>query len=291
MFDFSKAKYFCYIIFALLIWSSYGLILKKIEINPVLFTFLTTISGWFFVLIYIKFKHINIKTDSNSYFLLFLLTVLFLVNSFTFFYAYKLTSIPNAVFSHYMAPVFVAVAAPLIIKERLEFSTLLALSVSLIGMTLIFIPRGLNFSIHSNDIIGILLGLISAICYALLIVIVKHLLKNLNYYVVMFYQGGITFIIFLILLPFFYSKINIEHEYIKYIVLIGVTHSFLSPILYLEGLKRVKAQVAGLLGYSEILGSILLGIIFLNEIPPFLTFAGGILIIAAGGYVIYNEKN
>ncbi len=286
-----KSKSYFFIVFSLLIWSTYGLILKKIQVNPVVFTFLTAISGCFFITFLVRKKNISIKVPVKTFILLFLITVLFLSNSITFFYAYRLTTIPNAIFSHYLAPVFVAVVAPILLKEKIEPFTIAALVISLAGTAFIFFPEGFKFAMSGKDFAGISLGVVSAVCYALLIVLIKHLISNISYFVVIFYQGAITFIIFLLLFPLLKSHLNFSFKYFGYIFFIGFTHSFLAPVMYLEGLKGVKAQVAGLLGYFEIIGSILIGMIFLKEIPQLLTILGGIMIIFAGGAVIYNEKH
>jgi len=287
-----KLKYYFYIVFALLIWSTYSLILKLIHINPVIFTFLTTISGWIFITAYVTRKKISLGVSFKTFMSLVLLTAFFLVNSITFFYAYQLTSISNAIFSHYLAPVFVALSAPFLLKEPVEKVTVFSLSLSVIGMLLIFFPKGFShLSMSYQDILGIALGVVSAVCYALLIVLIKILLTKIDYYVVMSYQGFITFIIFLMLLPFLNTHIHFHFKYLPFILLIGFTHSFFAPIMYLEGIKRVKAQIAGLLGYSEVVGSIVIGIIFFNEIPLPLSFIGGFLIVFAGGMTIYYDKN
>ncbi|TAL22864.1 MAG: EamA/RhaT family transporter, partial [Nitrospirae bacterium] len=47
-----------------------------------------------------------------------LLGVVGLLNTFTYYYAFKYTSIANAVLTHYTAPVIVAFLAPLFLKEK-----------------------------------------------------------------------------------------------------------------------------------------------------------------------------
>ncbi|GAI06661.1 unnamed protein product, partial [marine sediment metagenome] len=46
----------------------------------------------------------------------------------------KLIAIANAVLLNYTAPIFVALLAPLFLKEKLEKSTLLALAISVAGI-------------------------------------------------------------------------------------------------------------------------------------------------------------
>src|SRR3989344_7164323 len=57
-----------------------------------------------------------------------------ILNNFFYFQAYVNTTISNAVLTHYTAPIFVALLAPLVLKERLEKITIAALVISIIGL-------------------------------------------------------------------------------------------------------------------------------------------------------------
>ncbi len=283
-------KHYFFIVLSLLIWSSYSIILKKININPVVFSFLTTSIGWIFIFMFIKFKKIPLKISNRKKIFILFITVLFLINSITFFYAYQLTSVSNAIFSHYLAPVFVSVLAPFFIKERIERITIYSLIIAMIGTYFIFFPSGFKIVLSNKDLLGIFLGIVSALCYGMLIIAAKYLIKELPYILLMFYQGLFTFFFALISLPFLKDLYNLNLYSSMIVLFVGFTHSFIAPILYLKGLHNVKAQFAGLLGYTEILGSIMLGIIFLGEIPSLATLLGGLLIVFSGGIVITHGK-
>ena len=283
--------HYLFIISSLLIWSSYSFVLRTVNISPIFFTFITASIGWCFLSFFLFLKKYSLKVVKRDFYLLICITFFFLVNSITFFYAYKLTSISNAIFSHYLAPVFVSLLAPLIIGEKIERFTIIALIISIAGMILIFYSNGSLFALTRKDIAGIFFGTISAICYAFLVVIVKEMMVRINFFIVMFYQGLFTFLIFLFILPFSYTSLVMETKTLAIMFIVGFTHSFLAPIIYLEGLKQVKAQIAGVLGYFEVLGSLLIGIIFFGEFPMTNTLIGGFLIIIAGGIAIFYENN
>ena len=260
------------------------------NINPVVFSFLTTITGWGFISGYLKFKNIPFKIPYKKKLFILIITILFLINSITFFYAYQLTSVSNAIFSHYLAPVFVSFLAPFFIKEKIEKITIYSLIIATIGAYFIFFPSGFKIALSNKDLLGIFLGIVSALCYGLLIIAAKYLIKDLPFTVLMFYQGFFTFLFALISFPFLKNLYNLNLYSTITILLVGFTHSFIAPMLYLKGLYNVKAQFAGLLGYTEILGSILLGIVFLKEFPSLTTLIGGLLIVFSGGIVITYGK-
>ncbi len=283
-------KNFIYIILSFFIWSTYGIILNKFNINPIAFTLMTTSIGFVLLSLYICKIKLNLSLDKKLLPVISLTTLLFLTNATTFFYAYQLTSISNAIFSHYLAPIFVFIFSIIILREKLEVITCISLLLAILGLIFIFFPNK-NISIHQRDIYGISLGLISAICYGLSVVIAKSVIIKINYLVFMFYQGLFTFILFLL---FLFLKTNLFYFNINSIfilIIIGITHSFVAPIMYLKALEKIKAQFAGLLGYTEVVGSILLGIFFLKEIPSLSTLIGGILIVFSGGLVIFYGSN
>jgi drug/metabolite transporter (DMT)-like permease len=69
-------------------------------------------------------------------------------------------------------------------------------------------------------------------------------------------------------------------------MLLGLLHCSIAPLLYVGALRQVKAQHAAIIGYLEPVGTIIMGILILKEIPPAVVFAGGILIFSAGLLVV-----
>ena len=97
-----------------------------------------------------------------------------LLNNFFFFQAFLNTSISNAVLTHYTAPIFVALLAPYLLKERLEKITIIALIIAIIGLGIISYQ---NLSLQSKDFIGIVFGTASGLMFALVIISIKYLSK------------------------------------------------------------------------------------------------------------------
>ncbi len=283
-------KSYFYIIISMVIWSSYSIILKKVDLDPVIFTFTTNILGGVFIYLYGRTKNISFKISNKNKLMIFFTAIFILINSISFFYAYKLTSVSNAVFSHYLAPIFVSIAAPILIKERVEYKTLISLILAIMGMYFIFFQNSHSFNISRNDLLGILLGTLSAVCYALVIIIVKHLIKSSNYIVMIIYQDLSMLFISLLASPIIFSDFDFSLNILIVTLLVAFTHCFIAPLFYLKGLESIKAQYAGLLGYTEVLSSILLGIIFLKEIPNMAVFVGGLLIVISGGILIVSAK-
>jgi drug/metabolite transporter (DMT)-like permease len=277
-----------YIVSAILIWSSLGLFLRLLEIpvHEVMFysaLSAAVISGTpVFAQGYRKFL-----PDIKGTLFLGLVGPLNALNVFTFYYAYRHTSVSNSVFTHYIAPVLVAFMAPFFLKEKLTKNILFAVTVASIGLwVMVGADMGsLLAGIKSMDgnTAGIISGLISGVAYAFLIIAFRINSQKFSSLGQVFILNSV---ISLILLPFVGGfPVRIIH----WLILMGLVHSTIGSYLYLKGLQTVAANRAAVLGYFEPLGAILFAIVLLGEYPSSNSIFGGALILAAG-YLTLREK-
>jgi len=163
------------------------------------------------------------------------------LNNLFFYYAFTHTTIANAVLTHYTAPIFVAVLAPLLLKEAIDRFVVLAIIVSSAGLWLM-----LNgFSYSDENIAGITAGVLSGVAYALIIIIGRFLTRNYSILIITIFQN---LVVVLLLFPFVNE---IPLEIAGYLVLMGLLHSTVAPLLYIKGLQKVRATKAAVLGYLE----------------------------------------
>ncbi len=280
---------YLFIIASFIIWSSYGLLIKFFNLNPFALIFYLSISGYIYIYYYIKKKSIKINVDKKSLLLIILASFLLFGNTITYFYALKFTSITNTILSHYAAPIIAAFFIPFFLKEKISNQTIISLFFSLIGIFMIFFPKGKIQINHYYDFIGILFGLLSAFCYAFLIIVGKYLIKDIYPITLMLYENIFSIVIIFLLFPIIKKDLIVTFKILILYFILGLTHNFIAPLLYLKGLKNIKAQYAAVLGYVEPVSAIIMEIIFLHYIPKIGTIFGGLLIIISGIYIIYNE--
>jgi len=240
----------------------------------------------------ILFTYVVIKKGSkalwpNKYkWLLLLAALLAAVNVGSYFQAYRLTTFTNVVLLHYTAPLFAAMFAPIFLKEKIDKITLPALILSSIGLIIIFIKDG--FSMNDLSTIGALFALNSGLFYGLSIIANKKLSTIFDPSIIMAYQYSVFFI----WLPFMKTADHIlSSREITLIVIYMIIISIFPSILYLKGLKRVKAQHAGIIAYIEPIAVILYGYLFFKETPSSLTLIGGAFILLSGYLVLRAEAN
>ena len=138
-----------------------------------------------FIFLFCRFKNVSLKIKSKKHLPTFILSAFFMgAHWITYFYALKLSNVALGMLSLFTFPVITALLEPLFIKSKLDYMHIILGLMVLLGIY-ILAPE---FNIESSQVQGILLGILSAICYALRTLIIKQHVSNYNASMLMFYQ-------------------------------------------------------------------------------------------------------
>ena len=134
-----------------------------------------------------------------------------------------------------------------------------------------------NFNIESNQVKGILFGVLSAFCYAIRILIMKKYISTYNGSMLMFYQ---VIIISILLFPvlFFMNLSNLQSQ-LPYLIILAVLTTAIGHSLMLHSLNFFSASTASIISSLQPIFGIILAFLFLNESPSTNTYIGGGLIL------------
>jgi len=282
------ANYFK-IIFAMLIWSTWGPMIRWMALPPVVVLFYTSLIASLLVPVVLRVRgdFPGAILSLKSWYLFAGFSCASIVNNLTYFYSLGHTTVSNAVFTHYTAPVFVAAIAPFLISERLQKVTLISLPIAVLGMIMI-VAAGGKFSLNSAQSAGIVAGTVSGLAYAFSIIFSRRLSQLILHHKAIIVNLWITAAI---TAP---AALTTEHQ-ISFragalLLVTGLLHSNLASLLYFNALRRVLAQHAAILGYMEPLAAIPLAFILLSETPTVTTLFGGLLILLSGYMVMYYGK-
>lgn len=194
------------------------------------------------------------------------------------FQSMRLIAIADAVLLNYMAPVFVALLSPLLLRERVEKPIILALAMCMIGMLIISYSYGLQ-TVGLN-MLGVLYGLLAGLAYAGFIILSKKTLANCSSLTVASYSYLAST---LILSP---SLLNMNPSLNLFswvlLLILGVFNTAFAVTLYLKGLRLIKAQKAVVFTYLEPVSATFFGFLFLGQQPTLQTLIGGLMILSAG---------
>ncbi len=215
---------------------------------------------------------------------LLLLGFVLAANLTLYFVAIRETGVAIAIFTSYLAPVYVAVLEPRFHGGRTGRVEVVALAVALAGMVLIMVPglHGAGFSAG-----GIAAGIAAGGFYAVYLMLSKDLRRRgLESTGIVFVISAITA---LVLLPWGLAQstaADFTGVNILMAAVLGVVTTALSFSLFIDGLHYIKVQHASIMGYIEPVSAPLYALVFLGQKPSLWTVAGGALIIAAGVVVV-----
>lgn len=192
----------------------------------------------------------------------------------TYFYALKLSNVAIGMLTLFTFPVLTAILEPLFSKVKFDPIHILLGFLVLIGIY-ILAPE---FNIESTQLQGVLLGLLSALCYALRILLLKSEVKTYNGSMLMFYQVAIMTVILAPVL-FVMDSSNITTQY-PFVIVLALLTTAIGHTMFINSLKYFKASTASIIGSTQPVFGITIAYFYLNEIPTVNTFLGGSLILA-----------
>ena len=220
-------------------------------------------------------------------FLLFFRGFMGFVALLAFFYNIAHISLGDAMTYSKTSPIFTAIFAWLFLKEKLSFKAWLAVFIGFIGIVFITQPSGFGFSKY--DWLGIFSGVGAALAYTS----VRELKQ---YYdtraIVLSFMGVGTIgpvLLFLISpyihapeLDFMLGKFVMPHGIVWFYVIAMGLFATLSQVLMTKAYGETKAGIVGAVSYTNILFSILVGLMLGDALPSLMTSLGIILIVFAG---------
>ena len=185
------------------------------------------------------------------------------------------------------SPVFTAIFAFLFLKEKLSITAWIAILIGFIGIVFITQPTGLGFSKY--DLLGLFSGIGAALAYT-------SIRELKNYYdtraIVLSFMGvGTLGPVVLFVLSSYIDIPKLDFmlgEFIMpsgivwlYVVGMGLSAT-LSQLLMTKAYSLEKAGIIGAVSYSNILFSVILGVILGDALPSLVTIVGILLIVFAG---------
>ena len=202
------------------------------------------------------------------------------VNWILLFEAYNYTSVATATLCYYLAPMFVILASPLVVGERLTAKKMICVLAALLGM--VFVSGVLEAGGGSSDLKGVLLGLGAAVLYASVVLMNKQL-GDVPAYDRTIVQLGSSAAVLLpyVLLTEDIGALTFTPGTIGLLLVVGVVHTGMAYAMYFGSLMQLKAQTAAILSYIDPVVAVLLSALVLREHMSLLSGLGAILVLGA----------
>ncbi|WP_027107939.1 DMT family transporter [Lacticigenium naphthae] len=270
----------------MLIFGSIGLFVRYIPLSSLDIAFYRAFIGALFIGIYSlvrkqSFSFQQIKANRMP--LLVSGTALGL-NWVFLFKAFQTTTIAAATLSYYTAPIWVALLAPVFLKESVSKYNRIATALALFGVFLLS-NGNIQWGGFSEDTLGIGYGLLAALFYTM-VMLANKFLKDIDNTSRTVSQLGLSAIV---LLPFvlgsgnewFVNLSGLTMVEVLLLVSVGVIHTGVAYALYFSALKELKAQTVAVLSYIDPLAAVGLAFLVLGEHLSLLQMFGGACILAS----------
>lgn len=267
-------------------WGTWPLILKRAPMPATLQSAIVMLVVTLAALpVMLRGDRVRVRANFSQWLLIGWLGVSDAGNIACFFGAYQRTSVAIAVLTHYLTPILVAVAAPLVIKERPTARTFGAVAVAFVGLVLLLEPWRAGLS--RQDLIGAALGSASAVFYASNVLVNKRLTDTFSGSELMFFHGLVTVPLLVAFVPGSEYGL-VPRDALGTVILGAVGPGAVSGLLFVWGLRRVAASHASVLTLLEPFVAVLLAAALLGEAIGVVPVLGGVLILAGALLVVTN---
>ncbi len=204
------------------------------------------------------------------------------------FEAYRYTTVATATLCYYLAPIFVILLSPLVLRERLTVKKILCALCAIVGM--IFISGVTDGSVGGvGDLRGVFLGVGAAVLYAS-IVLMNRKITGIGAFDKTIVQLGASAIVLLVYnllgggLWEIRAAVTANAMTPVLLLILGIVHTGIAYTLYFGSLSAesgMSSQTAAVLSYIDPASAILLSALFLREPMTISGIIGTILILGA----------
>lgn len=281
---FSKAK----LAFSMAVFGTIGIFVRKIPFPSGFIAMARGFLGVAFLLLLNLFRRrrIDFAAVKKNIALLIASGAAIGCNWMFLFSSYNYTSVATATLCYYLAPIFVLLASPFVLKEKLTAKKIVCVLCALVGMVFVsgIVQSGFP---GGNELKGILFGIGAAVFYSTVMLLNKKL-RDINDTDRTIFQ---LFFAAVAVTPYVLLKENVATldysvKAVFLLILLGVVHTGFSYTLYFSSVGRLPAQTTALFSYIDPALAILLSALVLREKLTLFGAIGAVLIL---GSTLFGE--
>lgn len=231
------------------------------------------------------FKVEKLKIIKNKVWFILIFSIL--VSMIAYVYSVQMINPTISSLLMYLAPIYVAILAPILINEKPIEKRNFCFAIAIIGLIFVLSPSG------AMNVAGVIAGVISGLAYASVILCIRVLrLGNVDGASLTFYNGTA---IALLLFPFAFSIPTIVAEDLFWMGMLGIIGTAIGATLINYGAGHCTSQEVSLFALAEPVSVSVISWLFLSEILTLLQVLGGVIIIFAllivEGVILDSKKN
>lgn len=240
---------------------------------------------WYRVLIalislyaYFRYKKISIRVSAETFLKLFFTGAVVALHWILFFYSIKSSTVSVALVSLSSLTLFTAILEPLLKKQRIS-------KIEVVTGLLIISGIYLIFTFESQYTIGIISGLLSALCASIFSIINSKQIQNRPAPIISFYEliGAWVWVsVYLLISEGLRAPVSLSFSDVVYLTLLGTVCTSLAYVAGVAVMKELSAFRVALITNLEPVYGIILAFIFFGDkeqmTPGF--YSGAIIVLS-----------
>ena len=182
----------------------------------------------------------------------------------------------------FVAPLFITALSVPILKESVDIHRWSAVAIGLVGVIIIIRPGGDLWHLAS------VMPLLGALFFALFQIITRLLAATERTHTTLFYTGLGGLAWSSLIVPFVWVTPSITHIFV---FLSTGAMGAVAHLCMISAFDRAEASLLAPYNYTKLIWVSVLGYLIFNDVPSLDMWIGAIIIVSAGFYVLYREKN
>ena len=243
--------------------------------------------AWLIVAVVMLFRRESLKVDRREFLTLTALGVLFIFSSLTLYLSFHLMPAGVASTILFTYPVMTAAIMAVFFRERIRTGTIMSILLSFVGVLLLYWSDG-SGTLHIG---GVVLVLVSALTYALYIIVVdKSPLAmssfKINFYVLFYCAAGMALFALLSGQPLQLPPTPRAWLWVSWL---AVVPAIMALVMMVYAAKYIGSTPTAILGALEPTTAVLIGVFVFDEPFSVRLLMGIILILAAVTIVVLGK--
>lgn len=206
------------------------------------------------------------------------------------FFALTKLPLPEATTLSYATPLLVVVLSALVLREVVRLYRWSAVALGMTGVLIIAWPRLTVFTggaeLGLDESIGVLASLLGSCIAATAMLMTRSLVRTERSATIVLYFSLSCTIGGLLTLPF--GWIMPEPRDLVLLISAGIAGG-IAQILLTESFRHADMSVIAPFDYTSLILSVILGYVVFAEIPTINMLVGGLIVVAAGIFIIFRE--
>ena len=254
--------------------STSGVLGRYIALPPSVSIWVRSLIALILLVLYARFKKFNFQINWKNHGAAICCSgILMAIHWITYFFALQWSNVAIGMLSLFTYPIITVFLEPFFIPVKLQKMHLLLGGLILLGIYFL-VPA---FDLKNSGTQGLLIGLFSALAYALRNLILKKYNAMGNGSVQMIYQLVVV-VVLLAPVLWLYPEADIVSQW-PYLFILGAITTALGHTLFLSSFSHFNISTASIMSSIQPLFGVLLGALFLYEIPTLKSVFGGALIL------------